>query len=79
MPDETLAIEDRAFEALHDDLKRQYGADAWVVLAGGELRGHFAEFRDAARFVAKNFPDQPALLRQIDSAPVHVPYVLMRT
>ncbi|WP_293905670.1 hypothetical protein [Phenylobacterium sp.] len=79
MPNEDLEVEGRAFEALHDDLKRQYGPDAWVVVSGGELRGHFTQFRDAAKFVAKNFADRPALLRQVDSAPVHVPYVLMRT
>ncbi len=78
MPDEDLEIEGKAFERLHDDLKRRYGPDAWVVLSGGEFQGHFTEFRDAARFVAKSFPDRPALLRQVDSAPVHVPYVTMR-
>lgn len=78
MPDEDLEIEGRAFERLHADLKRRYGPDAWVVVSGGEFRGHFTEFRAAARFVAQRFPDQPTLLRQVDSAPVHVPYVSMR-
>jgi hypothetical protein len=73
-----LEVEGRAFERLHDDLKQRYGPEAWVVVSGGEFRGHFTQFRDAARFVAERFPDQPALLRQIDSPPVHVPYVSMR-
>lgn len=79
MPDDDLEIEGQAFERLHDDLKQRYGSDAWVVVSGGEFCGHFTQFRDAARFVAKNFPDRPALLRQVDSPPVHVPYVLLRT
>lgn len=78
MPDDNLEIEGRAFERLHADLKRRFGPEAWVVVSGGEFRGHFTQFRDAAQFVVKTFPDQPALLRQVDSPPVHVPYVLMR-
>jgi len=78
MPDADLESENKAFEALHDDLRVEFGPDAWVVVSGGKLQGHFAKFRDAAIFVASKFPDQAALLRQVDSAPVHVPYVLMR-
>ena len=78
MPEDGLEAESQAFERLHDDLKQRFGPDAWVVVSGGECRGHFTQFRDAARFVATTFPDQPALLRQVDSPPVHVPYVLMR-
>ena len=79
MPDPDLEIEDRAFEGLHDDLRARYGPEAWVVVSGGRFQGHFAHFRDAAKFIAANFPNQPALLRQIDSAPIHVPYVSMRS
>ena len=78
MPEPDLTPELAAFARLHDALKDQFGSSEWVVIASGELKAHFAEFADAALFAAANLADQPALVRQIDSPPVHVPYVLMR-
>jgi hypothetical protein len=78
MPEPDLSPEIAAFDRLHDALKGQFGSDEWVVISSGQLKAHFAEFADAALFVAANLADEPALIRQIDSPPVHVPYVLMR-
>ena len=78
MPEPDLSPEIAAFDRLHDALKAQFGADEWVVISSGELKAHFAEFADAALFVAAHFADEPTLIRQIDSPPVHVPYVLLR-
>ena len=78
MPESALSSEIAAFERLHDTLKAQFDPAEWVVISSGELQAHFAEFADAALFVAANLADQPTLVRQIDSPPVHVPYVLMR-
>ncbi len=79
MPEHNLETESSAFEALHDDLRRDLGPDEWVVVSGGRLQGHFSEFRDAARFVAATLGDAPALVRQVDSGPLRVPYISMRT
>jgi hypothetical protein len=78
MPEPDLSPEIATFDRLHDALKDQFGPDEWVVISSGELKAHFAEFADAALFVAAQLADRPTLVRQIDSPPVHVPYVLMR-
>ena len=78
MSESDLSQEIEAFSRLHDGLKQQFGPDEWVVIAAGELKGHFPQFADAAVFVTAHYPHQPTLVRQIDSPPVHVPYVLMR-
>jgi hypothetical protein len=76
---EDLSPEIEAFERLHDHLKRAYGPREWVVISSGELKGHFSEFAQAALFVTEQYQKQPTLVRQIDSPPVHVPYVLMKS
>lgn len=78
MPESDLSPEIAAFDHLHDALKARFGADEWVVISSGELKAHFAEFAEAALFVAAHLSDQPTLVRQIDSPAVHVPYVLLR-
>ena len=77
MSEPDLSPEIAAFERLHEKLKAEFGPHEWVVIAAGKLQGHFAQFAEAAWFVTSNFAQEPTLLRQIDSPPVHVPYVLM--
>ncbi len=78
MSDPSLEPEIAAFDAIHDELRDKFGPDEWVVISSGTLQAHFKKFGDAAYYVAENFGGTPVLVRQIDSAPVHVPYVLMR-
>lgn len=78
MPEQSLAAEIAAFEQMHDHLRERFGPHAWVVISGGEFQRNFDRFAEAAMYVAEKFGHQPALVRQVDSPPVHVPYVLMR-
>jgi hypothetical protein len=78
MDEHDLETEIAEFNKIHDALRDQFGPQAWVVISEGTLQGHFPAFADAATFAATRFQDRPTLVRQVDSAPVHVPYVLMR-
>lgn len=78
MSESDLSFEIEAFGRLHDGLKAQFGPHEWVVISSGELKAHFSDFAEAALFVSERYPEQAALVRQIDSPAVHVPYVLMR-
>ncbi len=77
MPESDLSLEILTFESIHEDLMEQFGPDEWVVISASSLQGHFKQFSEAALFVAQNFQDQPTLIRQVESPPVHVPYVMM--
>jgi hypothetical protein len=75
MDEEALDQEISTFERMRDDLAC-YGSD-WIVMAGQRVAGHFQQFEDAARFVAARFPDAPALVRQVNPAPIYFPCLMI--
>ena len=77
MHDKDLDSEIAAFERMHDDLMHRYGSD-WIVISGERVAGHFPQFDDAARFVARRFPNTSALIRQVNPEPVQVPYLMVK-
>lgn len=77
MDDEELRNEIAAFEGMQAELARRYGSD-WIVMREQKVAAHFQQFEDAARFVAARFPNETALIRQVNPEPVQIPYVMVR-
>jgi len=73
-----LDTEIAAFHEMEDALKKKYAATEWVVFAQGRLQAHFDGFAAAAVYVAEHHGNRPALIRQIEERPVHMPFLLMR-
>ena len=54
---------------------RQSWGPAWVVVVGGEARGHFSKFDAAAQFAIDTFPDAEFLIRHTDPEPEFIPLI----
>ena len=75
--DKVLEAEIAAYEAHHEELRRAYPEDHWVVVKGTEIIGVYADVDRAATAAHEQFGEEPYLLRQVKPIPFVLPSCLI--
>lgn len=76
-PEKALEAEIAAYEAHHEELRRAYPEDHWVVVKGAEIIGVYADVDQAVTAADERFGEQPYLLRQVKPIPFVLPSCLI--
>lgn len=72
-----LDIEIAAYEGMQSDLEADHWGE-WAVFYGGELRGTYAGFQEAANAAVTRFGRGPYLIRQVGAPQeIHLPASLL--
>ena len=76
-PDTPLEAEIAAYEAHHEELRKAYPEDHWVVVKGTEIIGVYADVDQAVTAAHERVGEQPYLLRQVKPIPFVPPSCLI--
>lgn len=72
---EPIHVEIRAYEKMKEQLEAEHWMQ-WVVFHGGEFRGAFDDFQDAAHFAVRNFGRGPYLIEEVGAPPATLPSII---
>ena len=75
--DKPLEAEIAVYKAHHEELRRTYPEDHWVVVKGAEIIGVYADVDQAVTAADERFGEQPYLLRQVKPIPFAFPSCLI--
>lgn len=76
MSDMDLSTEIAAFIRQRPRLVADYGA-SWVIFVGGDCKGHFERFAQAARHALDNYASDRFLIRHTTEPPPQIPFVVV--
>ena len=76
-PERGLEAEIAAYEAHHEELRKAYPEDDWVVVKGTEILGVYPEVDQAVAAAHERFGEQSCLLRQVKPIPFVPPSCLI--
>ena len=76
-PDTPLEAEIAAYEAHHEELRRAYPEDHWVVAKGNQIIGVYPDVDQAVTAAHERFGEEPYLLRQVKPVPFVLPSCLI--